>query len=181
MKKVLIAIGVIVLLLVAVVMVRSSKKVSGETLSNELTATLNKYIAQREVSNPEVSQANVAWHLDHSLKVINAMSDSLIGSDPSAYEGNFNLVRNVVFTTGIIPRGAGKAPDEVKPPEVVLLEDLQRQLEIAQAKLMSLDDLEENSNYEHPVFGLLDRDQALYAIEIHTNHHLKIIKDILDE
>lgn len=181
MKKALIGLGVIILLLVAVVVVRTNKKVSGETLSNELSTTLENYIPQRNELNTEVSQSDVAWHLDHSIKVINAMSDSLISSDPTTYKGSFNLIRNVVFTTGIIPRGVGKAPDEVKPPEVVSLEDLQSQLKIAKAKLMSLDDLDENASYSHPAFGTLNRDQTLLAIEIHTNHHLKIVKDILGE
>ncbi|WP_290700892.1 hypothetical protein [Lacinutrix sp.] len=56
----------------------------------------------------------------HSLKVINKVSDALQNSDPATYKKNFSFLGKVFF----IPREKAKAPKHVKPPEVILKEDL---------------------------------------------------------
>lgn len=179
MKKTLITTSAIIALLIVIVLVRSNKEVKGETLADQLSSISELYMELKDQTNTDISKANVAWHLDHLLKVNIQISNSLINSDPLNYKSNFNPSRAFVFTTRVIPRGVAKAPESVKPPEIILTEDLYEQFEIAKAKLLSLDDLNVHSNYEHSTFGCLNRGQTIHFMEIHTNHHLKIIKDII--
>jgi len=36
-----------------------------------------------------------------------------------------------------------------------------------------------NAHFNHFIFGALNKNRTIRFLEIHTNHHLKIIKDIL--
>ncbi|WP_299314091.1 DUF1569 domain-containing protein [uncultured Aquimarina sp.] len=138
------------------------------------------YLIQfRDCVNANVSEVPIAWHLDHSLKVINKIHDVLKSSDSTVYEKRFNLVRSFSFTFGFIPRGRGESPGSVLPPNDIKTEDILSQLEIARENLSELSSLELNANFIHPVFGQLNKKQAKRFLKIHTKHHLKIIQDIL--
>lgn len=140
---------------------------------------LESRIPRRDCSSPEVSKVDVAWHLDHSLKVVNSIHDALAGSDPRAYRPRFNPLRAFVFATGKLARGKGKAPEATRPPATIRTEDIEEQLKIARRYLSAITHLPEKSHFEHPAFGVLHRDRALRFLEIHTNHHLSIIEDII--
>ena len=43
-----------------------------------------------------------------------------------------------------------------------------------------LETLNANSYFKHPYFGDLNLKKTLWFLNLHTNHHLKIIKDIAD-
>jgi hypothetical protein len=45
--------------------------------------------------------------------------------------------------------------------------------------LESFNDLEKNSFFIHPLFKQLNKKQTIKFLKLHTNHHFKIIKDIL--
>ena len=57
-----------------------------------------------------VSSKDVYWHIDHSLKFIIGVCNTLKKSNPQHYMWRFNFIRLIVFTNGSIPRGKGKAP-----------------------------------------------------------------------
>ncbi|WP_299245058.1 DUF1569 domain-containing protein [uncultured Aquimarina sp.] len=138
------------------------------------------YLIQfRDCTNTNVSKVPIAWHLDHSLKVINRIHDVLKSSDPTVYEKRFSLARSFSYTFGYIPRGRGKSPASVLPPEDIKTEDILSQLEIARENIADLSNLDPNVNFIHPVFGQLNKKQAKRFLKIHTKHHLKIIQDIL--
>lgn len=140
---------------------------------------IENYIPHATTTKAEVSKANVAWHLDHSLKVIIGISKQLLVSEPSNYKSNFNLSRSILFTLGFIPRGKGKAPKVVLPPETILTDDIRSQVETAKDLILKLNDLPKDSNFKHAVFGLLNKSQTIRFLEVHTKHHLKIVADIL--
>ncbi|MDY8134025.1 DUF1569 domain-containing protein [Aquimarina sp. 2201CG5-10] len=140
------------------------------------------YLIQfRDSVNTKVSKAPIAWHLDHCLKVINRIHDILKSSDPKIYKKRFNSIRLFSFTFGYIPRGRGQAPAAVLPPDNIKTEDLLSQLEQARKNLKDLETMEKDSNFIHPVFGQLNIPQTKRFLKIHTQHHLKIVKDILKE
>ena len=149
-------------------------------LKQELSQ-LEHYVQFRDSINTDVSQVGVAWHLDHSLKVINRVCDTLEDSDPEDYTWELNLTREAVFISGNMPRGRGKAPKTVLPPDSINTIDILAQIEEAQQKVLKIDALPKNAHFTHPVFGVLDKKGSKKFIAIHTHHHLSIIKDILQQ
>ena len=149
-----------------------------EFLTDELRM-LEGFIPHRDSLNTDVSKVDVAWHLDHSLKVILAIIDSLEASDHKNLKRSFNPGRTLVLVSGKIPRGGGKAPSFVMPPNEIYTQELYDQLEEAYSKLMVMDSLPKNAHFKHYAFGYLDKKDSKRFLEIHTKHHLEIIKDIL--
>ncbi|MGY0391505.1 DUF1569 domain-containing protein [Bizionia sp. KMM 8389] len=149
------------------------------TKTQFLITSLASYLENAETSNPQVSDANIAWHIDHSCKVINQVSKALIESEPSLYTNNFSFVGKVFFTLGFFPRGKAKAPKHVLPPDVILKENLISQLEKAQQNVLKITELETNAHFKHPFFGNINKKRIFRFLELHTAHHLKIIKTIL--
>ena len=65
------------------------------------------------------------------------------------------------------------------PPEIIVKEDIENQLEKAKENMAMLSILEDNQFFTHPLFKQLNKKQTLKFLKLHTNHHLKIVKDIL--
>lgn len=173
--------GITALVLVITAISVSNNRESDIDFLEDQLISVADYFEERDLKNEEVSQADVAWHLDHILKTINRLTDALVASDPKEYKASMNFQRILVHTTGFIPRGEAQSPASVRPPNVILLDSLYWQLERTKVNLDLIATLDENAHFAHPVFGSLDRDQTRRFIEIHTNHHLKIIRDILGE
>ncbi|WP_420570742.1 DUF1569 domain-containing protein [Kordia sp.] len=145
-----------------------------------LLTKIEHTIDLRDAKNKAVSKADVAWHLDHMLKTINRLSESLESSDPTMYHSSFNVPRIMSLTGGIIPRGRAQSPQNVRPPENILTENIHAQILEAKDNIQKLENLDANANFDHPVFGMLNKAQTIRFLEVHTAHHLKIIADILD-
>ncbi len=150
--------------------------------SDFLESYLNEvesFIEQRDVINTEVSQADVAWHLDHMLKTVNQIYLSLEDSDPEDFDSSFSMIRTVSLSMNYIPRGRAQSPQSVTPPENILTQDIYSQLEEARQNATKMLELDKYAYFDHPVFGLLKRSQSMRFLQVHTNHHLKIIRDII--
>ena len=145
------------------------------TYLDEVEAAIN----HSTLRDARVSQADVAWQLDHLLKVCLSVGKTLKNSDPATFKPSSSMKRRIVFTTGKIPRGKAKAPSYVRPPELVSEEDLRSQLLQARALMDEVAQLAEGKYIDHPIFGHLHRNDAVKFLCIHTNHHLKIVRDIV--
>lgn len=128
-----------------------------------------------------VSGWSPAEHLDHLLKVCNAILGRVREENPPAEPRAISLLGRVILACGWIPRGRAKAPARVFGARASVAE-----LEAALAKL------EANVNgiappmvalqrpiVPHPVFGGLTPSQALRFIVIHNAHHFRIVDEIL--
>ena len=140
---------------------------------------IESYLPNSEAVNSKVSKANVAWHLDHSLKVINSVVKNMESSDPSTYENNFSVMGRIVFALKYIPRGKAKAPKHVTPSETILIDDIKTQLAEARENLEAIPNLNKNAFFKHPLFGNVNKSRVVRFLDAHTNHHLKIVKSIL--
>jgi hypothetical protein len=164
----------------AIISIINNREDDPNFLDDELIE-IEKLFEKRAFKNTSVSEADVAWHLDHMLKTINRITENIAASNPKEYDSKFNIQRIVVHTTGKIPRGVAQSPQNVRPPSNILLDSLHLQLKEAKQNLEKISELNEKAFFAHPVFDDLDRDQTRRFLEIHTRHHLKIIKDILEE
>jgi hypothetical protein len=149
-----------------------------EKLHLSLTS-LEEHIKNNSVSNSKISKSDIAWHIDHSLKVVNNVSLALQSSDPKTYKNNFSFLGKLFFTLGFFPRGKAKAPKHVRPPEIISKEDLISQVELAKANIDTIATLEKNAYFKHPLFGNVNTPRIYKFLSMHTNHHVKIIKDIM--
>ncbi len=136
------------------------------------------YISKMELRNESVSQKNIAWHLDHDLRVVVRVCAALIDSDPSAYRINFSLIRTFIFIQNKFPRGQAKAPKQVTPKDVITQNELETRLAKAYELVEKVETLEPKANFKHHIFGLLNLRQTKKFLRIHTRHHLAIIQDI---
>ena len=154
------------------------KTVNTSTLENRLN-TLESYIPDSKSVEITISKADVAWHLDHSLKVINAVAKSMETSDPTLFRNNFSLVGKICFMLGFFPRGKAKAPKYVQPPDVILDSAIVSQLAEARQHIKGINNLDEKAYFRHPLFGHINKKRVIRFLDTHTNHHLKIVKSIL--
>lgn len=148
---------------------------------NRLNAILDQLEAKisiYEVVNTTVSSKAISWHIEHTLLTVNGIIDALHKSNPKDYKWKFNLVRLLVLTRKQIPRGKAKAPEIVLPKETIEERQLLVHLAKARLKIAELANLEANHFFYHPLCGNLKLDQTISFLEIHSNHHLAIIKDI---
>ena len=100
-------------------------------------------------------------------------------SEPKLYKYKFNISRFFVFLSKTIPRGKAKAPKVVIPVEEITIETLQESLKNTYQAIAYLKDCQEHQYFMHPFFGQLNKKQTIKLLAIHTQHHLKIIRDIL--
>ena len=138
---------------------------------NSLIETLESKMEFFESTNQLISKSTVGWQIDHSLKVINGIIDTLKKSNPSNYKSNFNFKRIVIFAINSIPRGKANAPKTVRTYDEILKQDLVSQIEISKKLVSQLCTLQKNNNFLHPYFGILNLKQSIKFLQIHTRHY----------
>lgn len=88
-----------------------------------------------------------------------------------------------VLSTGFIPRGRGRAPEQSHPsdrtvPEIVAgFREVRDQVEALEARLGEVD--ASRLTLQHPVLGRFTPARWLRFADVHHEHHDKIIRDIL--
>jgi hypothetical protein len=137
------------------------------------------YIANCNQSNHAISEASVGWHIEHSLLVIKQITATVAQSEPKLFKSKFNASRFFVFLLNTIPRGKAKAPKVVIPSDNITEDALHESLKNTYQAIAYLKDCQEQQYFMHPFFGQLNKKQTLRFLAIHTQHHLKIIRDIL--
>lgn len=145
-----------------------------QTQLNELETKISK----QNLYNNNISKSNVGWHIEHILLTINQIIEDLKKSNPLNYKWSFKISKILVFSINKIPRGKAKSPKIVAPTiydELTLSEHLKS----AKLKIQDLQNIGSGNYFNHPFFGNLKLDQTIKFLEIHTNHHLEIINDII--
>ena len=175
-KLILVLISVLIL---GIIGSTAQKEMKTTFLDTELQQ-VEQYLQYRDSINKEVSAVSIAWHLDHLLLTINKIYARLEKSDETQYKNRFNFGRTMMFTFNKIPRGRAESPQVVRPNELIL-DTIKIHLEQAKLTLQKLDSVHKKAHFTHPYLGMLNRRQTKKFLKIHTNHHLKIVKDILKE
>ncbi|MBX9808363.1 MAG: DUF1569 domain-containing protein [Flavobacteriaceae bacterium] len=148
---------------------------------NLLLNELETKIEYRNLEDLSISKSNISWQIDHTLKVINIIIETIKNSNPNVYKWKINFLKSIVFITGVIPRGKGKAPKSVQSYEEITLDDLHEQLKNAKISVSLLNHLNDDCNFIHPYFGVLNLKETEKFLIIHTKHHIKIINDIIQK
>ena len=139
---------------------------------------LEHFLDSYQKTNNKISQQNIGWHIAHSCRVINTITKTLISSNPENAKPRFNVTYYKVILTNYIPRGKAKAPSFVNPSDLITKEEVLADVAQAKESIALLSKAGRGQYFTHPVFGDLNRNKTLTFLAVHTNHHLKIIKDI---
>lgn len=139
---------------------------------------LGNFIFDADLIDIKISKREIAWHIDHCLRVTSGIITILEKSNPADFKSNFNLKRFLVLSLKTIPRGKGRAPKEVNNEGKIEVSDLEVLLQKALVQVGKIDSLPEKSNFVHPYFGQLKAKQSIKFISLHNKHHIKIIKEI---
>lgn len=141
---------------------------------------LESKIFQFETTNLAVSGGSVGWHIEHSLKTIDQIVTACKNSSPSNYQWHFNFKRFLIMSIAKkIPRGKARAPKIVRPEGDINQETLTLSLSKVRENLIDWKNLNKNTHFPHPFFGVLNKKETENFLALHTKHHLMIIKDIL--
>ena len=140
---------------------------------------LRTSLASAALHVPAVSEWSIGMHVHHCCLAMIEICQSLIASTPPTPRSRFSLLTALVFSSGRIPRGRGRSPDEVLPRRDVSPAELGTLLDQSERILSEVYDLDPKAWFRHFVFGVLDRDKTVRFILIHNRHHLRIISDIV--
>lgn len=139
---------------------------------------LEGFIELHQNLNESISGETIGWHIAHSCQVINTITNAIVNSDPSKANPKFSGAYYLLLLTNHIPRGKAKAPNIVIPKKTLSKEEIIEEIEIAKANLQTLASTQKNKYFTHPIFGDLNVSKTLRFFTVHTNHHIKIIRDI---
>lgn len=142
---------------------------------------LESKIPNKDITEDSVSKSSVGWHIEHSLLVINQVLSQLEKSNTNTFKRDFNLTKIVLFFLNKFPRGKAKAPKTVIPKGDFSKESLLKSAELAKINFNKIETFDRNSNFNHPYFGSLNLKDTLKFLNIHTQHHLDIIDDIVNK
>lgn len=145
----------------------------------ELIKELENKVPKQELINQMISTSSVGWHIEHTLLTVNLIIERLKNSNPKDYKWTLNFPRLYVFTIKKIPRGRAQSPASVEPRNNFNIETLENHIYLSKEKLKELRTLKSNNYFEHPFFGKLNLKTTMKFLEIHTNHHIDIINDII--
>lgn len=141
---------------------------------------LEGYYSEYEQSNIQISDVSVGWHIEHSLLVANSIIKMLVRSEPSNYSKGINFKKSLFFILKYIPRKKAKAPSAVQPDaSSISPESLSTLFIKVRERFSQLDNLPKTAHFKHAYLGTLNKEESCRFMLLHTQHHIKIIKDIL--
>lgn len=144
----------------------------------ELISQLESKIPVYEKTNPSVSSSTVGWQIEHSLKTIYVVIETLKNSNTEDYQWKFNRSKLFISILGYIPRGKVRAPKMVQPDENITEKSLKNSIQKVKVALQEWQYFNKKAFFPHPFFGKLNKKSTEWFLNLHTKHHLKIVNDI---
>lgn len=145
----------------------------------ETVDDFRKLASHSDLSSKEVSSWSIGTHLHHCCLVMIGVCKLLKKITRPAPPVKWSLIKSLVFFTKFIPRGRARAPEVTIPRAEISQSELEDLLDHATNILREALEVDQQSWFNHPIFGVLKRDQSIEFLRIHNLHHLKIIRAIL--
>lgn len=136
---------------------------------------------------PEVSAWSTGQQLYHIAEVNTVVGKSLIRLSQSEEDQDADRRASItgvsILATGFIPRGRGNTPARLQAPPDLSRSALQSAVTKSRSCLEDVETLlallqSRKGRIQHPYFGYLRASQWVRFLNIHTAHHLKIVRDI---
>ncbi len=155
---------------------------------DEMHAILELPLETRDRVVPRISAWSPLQQIAHVSKsnrwILTSVVDIVTGRKTFDTTGSIRPLGRLVLRSGVIPRGVGKAPSGAKPDEAISADRLTEELEQQLVKIGQIDEHVETAKisrqtFRHPNFGDLNSRQWIRFVRVHTNHHMKIVREIL--
>jgi len=140
---------------------------------------LQDYAAQPQTRAVAVSGWSVGQQIEHALLTIRGVVGELSRGAGRHEPAKPTLIGRIILLAGRIPRGRGEAPLTVLPRSAPEPAELSALLAKSRESLVRLAAVENDNTFFHPRFGRLNKAQSIRFLWIHTDHHLRIIRDII--
>ncbi|MDG1332640.1 MAG: DUF1569 domain-containing protein [Crocinitomicaceae bacterium] len=140
----------------------------------ELESSISHFDSKQE----SVSKVPIAWHLEHIMLVINGVIGTMVLSDPKDFNPKFNAKKKLFFAIGKFPKGRARAPKSVTPKTEITEERLRDHISKTKHQTAKLSSLPEKAFFKHAIFGELHLNDSIRFLEMHNEHHLKIVRSI---
>lgn len=136
---------------------------------------------QLALQRQSVSKWSVAEQLDHAVRVCSSIL--LKVHEPSEMiPQKLNWIGRLILLVGYIPRGRGKSPKTLLPvpcSQEQLRQSVGETRALLERVLAGKSSESSDRIVRHPLFGGLTAKEAFVFANIHTRHHLAIVRDIL--
>lgn len=126
-----------------------------------------------------VSAWSVGQHAEHVLSATSILAVLLSRNRKSDGKTDQSPIKHLLITHGSMPRGIAHAPEGTLPAPDPTTEDLAKMILTCSNRVGRLVRTDADAVVPHPYLGELYRDEALMFMDIHLNHHLSIIADIV--
>lgn len=155
---------------------------------DEMHGVLGLPIESQDRVVPRISAWSPLQQIAHISKsnrwILSSVVAILTGRRKFETAGSIKPIGRLVLRSGLIPRGVGKAPSVARPDDAISAARLSEELRLQLANMGQIDEhLEAVKNsqdtFEHPYFGHLNSRQWIRFVRVHTNHHMKIVSEIL--
>lgn len=148
-------------------------------LLNSQIDELETLAASALIRKESVSNWSVGQQIEHSLIAISGMILALRKEHPGIGSRSPNMYRDTVMATKQFPRGKIEAPAISRPSEDPDPAFLGRLIVKTRNRVGNPLDISESATLIHPIMDVMYRDEAIEFMTIHTEHHLKIVREIL--
>ena len=127
-----------------------------------------------------ISLWNTEQQLEHATQVLARVLTKLTNETTEPFESPLKPIAKLMLFLGHIPRGRAQAPDYVRPhkrPPGEILEliestkQLLTEIQVGKRQLTS-------AGFHHGLLGYFNQKQWLRFLIVHTDHHLRIVRDI---
>ena len=137
----------------------------------------------------EVSKWSPRMQIDHAalatLSICGAVERILAGAPGCVPAGEPSAQAAAILTTGFIPRGRAEAPEKMRPAAEVTQDDARAHVAALRERLDALaqrtgEIAAAAPRFPHFELGPMTASEWMLFARIHVDHHLAIVRDILD-
>lgn len=132
------------------------------------------------VINPGVSNWSIGQQAEHVVRATSAFTVLILRNRVSDGNAEVKPIKDALLSRGFIPRGAAEAPEGTHPAADTDPAQLYQLLLKTRNRVERLIEVDPDAVAVHPYLGEMKRDEIIRFMVIHLDHHLSIMREILE-
>ena len=126
----------------------------------------------------DISKWSIGQHAEHVVRATSALTILVLRNHASEGSNVSEALKVALLKQGFIPRGVAQAPEGTLPAEETDIDALNQLILKTSNRIRRLADVGPDAAAIHPYLGDMKREEAIRFMEIHLEHHLKIMHEI---